>query len=266
MTRSSFTLAVLAVGLLLKPGASQADPDHSEELHFSHPLFGESPSPDTKVRVDYFRKNETRETTGESHTARFEAEYALRRWVSIEADIPYTVRDPDHESKERHLDTAGIAVKLASSAFSEHGLLLGGGLELGLPTGNDSREIGSSHIVEVEPFLNFGIKRGQLEVTGAVSAGIPMNKNGDDEADVEFGWNASFLYHLNSRTELLLEFNGERVSGGEESGHSPAVIAPGLKFAPTRDQNLKIGVGVGLPISNDKDFHALALFSVYYHF
>jgi hypothetical protein len=33
-----------------------------------------------------------------------------------------------------------------------------------------------------------------------------------------------------------------------------------------RDQNLKIGVGVGLPISNDKDFHALALFSVFYHF
>ena len=29
---------------------------------------------------------------------------------------------------------------------------------------------------------------------------------------------------------------------------------------------LKIGVGVGLPTSNDKDFHALALFSVFYHF
>ncbi len=71
---------------------------------------------------------------------------------------------------------------------------------------------------------------------------------------------------MNSQVELLLEFNGERVFGGEESGHSTAVIAPGLKLAPMRDQNLKIGVGVGLPISNDKDFHALALFSVFYHF
>ena len=88
----------------------------------------------------------------------------------------------------------------------------------------------------------------------------------DDEADVEFGWNASFLYHLNSQVQLLLEFNGERVFGGEESGHSTAVVAPGLKLAPMRDQNLKIGVGVGLPISDDKDFHALALFSVFYHF
>jgi hypothetical protein len=119
-------------------------------LHFSHPLFGESPSPDTKVRADYFFRNESREATGESHTARLEGEYALRDWLSIEADIPYTVRDPDPESSERHLDTVEIAVKLATSAFSEQGLLLGGGLELGLPTGDSSREIGSSHILEVD--------------------------------------------------------------------------------------------------------------------
>jgi hypothetical protein len=103
-------------------------------------------------------------------------------------------------------------------------------------------------------------------VTGLLSAGIPMNENGDNEADVELGWNASLLYHLNSQVELLLEVNGERVFGGEERGHSTAVVAPGLKLALTRDRNLKLGVGVGLPISDDKDFHALALFSVFYHF
>jgi len=266
MARSNLSILVFAMGLLLDPGASRADPDHSKELHFSHPLFGESPSPDTKVRADYFFRNESREVTGESHTARLELEYALRSWVSLEADIPFTVRDPDDESNERHLDTVEIAVKLASSAFSEHGLLLGGGLELGLPTGDSSGGIGSSHILEVEPFLDFGLKRGDLEVTGFLSAGIPMNENGDNEADVELGWNASFLYHLNSRVELLLELNGERVFGGEERGHSTAVVAPGLKLTPTRDQNLKIGVAVGLPISDDKNFDALAIFSVFYHF
>ncbi len=266
MARSNLSLAVLAMGLLLDPGTSQAGPDHSEDLHFSHPLFGESPSPDTKVRADYFFQNESGEATGESHTAQFEAEYALRRWVSIEVDIPFTVRDPDDESSERNLDTVEIAVKLASSAFSKQGLLLGGGLELGLPTGDGSKEIGSSNILEVEPFLDFGLKRGNLEVTGFLSAGIPVNENGDDEADVELGWNASFLYHLNSQVELLLEFFGERVFGGEERGHSTAMIAPGLKLTLTRDQKLKIGVSVALPISNDKDFNALALFSVLYHF
>ncbi len=65
MARSNLNLAVLAMGLLLDPGASRADPDHSKELHFSHPLFGESPSPDTKVRADYFFQNESGEATGE---------------------------------------------------------------------------------------------------------------------------------------------------------------------------------------------------------
>ena len=91
-----------------------------------------------------------------------------------------------------------------------------------------------------------------VQVAGFLSAGSPMNQNGDNEADVEFGWNAYFLYHLNSQLEMLLELKGERVFGGEERGHSSAVVAPGLKLTPTRDENLKIGVDVGLPISSDK--------------
>ena len=264
--RSNFVVSLLAMGLLVSPGISQADHGHAKELHFSHPLFGESPSPDTKVRADYFFQNEAGEATGESHTVRLEGEYALRQWVSIEADIPFTVRNPDHESKEGHLNPVEIAVKFANFSFSDQGLLLGGGLEVGLPTGNDRKEIGSSHTVDVEPFVDFGFKRGALEVIGFLSGGFPINENGDDEADFELGWNASFLYHLNSRVQLLLEFNGERVFGGEEGGHSTAVIAPGLKLAPTSNPNLQFGAGVALPISNDKDFHALALFSVFYHF
>ena len=49
-----------------------ADHDHDARLHFSHPLFTESPSPDTKVRVDYlFReiKSDTHE-----HSMRLEGE------------------------------------------------------------------------------------------------------------------------------------------------------------------------------------------------
>ena len=43
MARANFVLVVLAMELLLKPGASQADADYSKDLHFSHPLFGSGP-------------------------------------------------------------------------------------------------------------------------------------------------------------------------------------------------------------------------------
>ena len=129
-----------------------------------------------------------------------------------------------------------------------------------------SKEIGSSHALEVEPFLDFGFKREKLEVVGFLSFAVPTNKNGEDGADVELGWEVSMLYHLHRRVQALLEFDGERVFGGEESGHSTVNISPGLKAAPTTNQNLMIGAGVSLPISRDKDFHVRAILSVFYHF
>ena len=74
------------------------------------------------------------------------------------------------------------------------------------------------------------------------------------------------VYHLHQRAQALLEFDGERVFGGEESGHSTANITPGIKVAPTANQNLKIGAGISIPISGDKDFQVRAIVSVFYHF
>ena len=164
------------------------------------------------------------------------------------------------------MDTIEIGVKLATSALADHGVLLGGGIEFGLPTGDSSKNIGSSHLFEVDPFLDFGFRRGNLEVVGFLSPAVPMNKNGEDEADVELGWNASVLYHLHRRVQALLEFDGERVFGGEESGHSEVNIAPGIMIAPIANQNLRIGAGVSLPISDDKDFHVRTILSAFYHF
>jgi hypothetical protein len=263
--RSKVVVAALAI--LLVPIASLAEAgSHSDHLHFSHPLFAESPFPDSKIRTYYSFRNETGEEMAKTHTVQIEAEYAIRPWISIEANIPYTFRNPDEGRNASGLDTIEIGVKLAASTLAEYGILLGGGIEFDLPTGDSSKGIGSSHILEVEPFVDFGFKRGNLEVVGFLSPAVPTNKNGEDEADVELGWNVSFLYHITRRVEALLEFDGERVFGGEESGLSTASIAPGIKLAPTANQDLKIGAGVSLPISDDKDFRVRAIFSVFYHF
>jgi hypothetical protein len=145
-------------------------------------------------------------------------------------------------------------------------VLLGGGIEFGLPTGNSSKEIGSSHTLEVEPFLDLGFKRGSFEFVSFLSTGVPVNENGEDEADVELGLNASVLYHLDRRFQAILEFDFERVFGGEEAGHTAASISPGFKLVPTANENFQIGAGVSLPLRDDKDFHVRAILSAFYHF
>ncbi len=223
-------------------------------------------SPDTKVRFDYRFENSRGDARGKRHTVRLELEYAFRPWLSVEGNFPYTVFDPAGDAARSHFDTVELGVKLASSAFAEHGVVIGGGLELGLPTGNSSKQIGSDHVLEIEPFLDLGFKRGSFEMVSFISAAIPTNKNGEDEADLELGWDVSLLYHLTDRIESLLEFDGVRTFGGEEAGHSTAYITPGVKISPFAKHPFKIGAGVGFPVSEDRDFSLRALISVFYHF
>src|SRR5712671_3470559 len=73
--------------------AQEHDDDHDHDhLHFSHPLVTESPSPDTKLRLDYigFR---TRDPTGiHENTFRLEGEYAFTHSVSLAVVAPFISR------------------------------------------------------------------------------------------------------------------------------------------------------------------------------
>lgn len=242
---------------------------HDGKLHFSHPLVAESPSPDTKMRFDYLFANEPDEDAeagAERHTMNFEGEYAFTPSFSIEMDIPYTFLDSDEGQSTNRLDNVEVGLKYANFAFAEHGLLLGGGIELVLPTGNEEKGIGSDHVLEVEPFLDFGYKHDRLEIVGFTSFGLPQNENGEDEADLELGWNLSTLYHISPKFQVLLEFDGEHVYGGEEDGVNIVNVTPGIKVSPLDSSNLQIGIGVSVPLTDDKEFHARPILSVFYHF
>ena len=74
MRRSKALVTALVLTILPIPITSLADADsHNVPLHFSHPLFAESPFPDTKIRTDYIFRNEAGEEKAETHTARFNA-------------------------------------------------------------------------------------------------------------------------------------------------------------------------------------------------
>lgn len=235
---------------------------HHEGLHFSHPLIAESVSPDTKIRIDYaFVKLDD----ATKNTFLFEGEYAFHRSFSIEAGVPFATLDPGEGSRMSNFGNAEVGFKFANFAFEDRGLLLGYGIELGLPTGNDDKGIGSDHVFEFEPFLNIGYKREGIEVVSFATFGIPTNQEDEEEVETEFSYNLASLYHVNPRLQLLMELDGEAVLSGDEAGQSEWHLTPGLKVAPA-NSDLFIGFGVRIPLSGNRELDAQALMSLFYHF
>ena len=238
--------------------------------HFAHPLVAESPTPDTKIRVDYRYQNapgEDGEPGARISTMNIEGEYALDESVGVEIGIPYSMRDSKgDEGSASHLDNIEVALKYANFSLADHGLLLGGGVEVGLPTGSTRKGIGSSHVVEIEPFIDFGYQFDRFEAVGFLKFGFPFNEHTDDKTDLELGWNLSLLHKTTDGLQLLIEADGESVRGGGEDGHNVVNLTPGIKYWMPHRPNLSFGAGVSFPVSDDKEFYAMPFASVLYHF
>ncbi len=145
-------------------------------------------------------------------------EYALEPRFSLEAKVPYTFRNRQGGETVDRLDNIEVAAKFASNRFADRGTVIGGGLELGLPTGNDAKGIGSNNELEVAPFLDAGIQKGPFEVVGFLFFEIPTNQDAEekDEADLKLAYQGSLLYHLNRRWALLAEVDGETIASGQK--------------------------------------------------
>ncbi len=241
---------------------------HEEQsLHFSHPLITENPSPDTKLRFDYFVRDideDAQQAT--TQTFQFGGEYAFHRSFSFELTAPYTINNPEDGSTERNLDNTEVNFKFANFAFAEQNVLLGYGLEMGLPTGDDAEGIGSNNELEFEPYLNIGYKWRRLEVIAWSAFGIATNQDDGEDVETELAPNLSFLYHVTPRVSGLLEFDGETVLSGDEDGNTVINVTPGVKFKPFKESDLKIGVGISLPLTGREEFELRGVASAFYHF
>jgi hypothetical protein len=244
----------------------QAQHHHDEDLHFSHPLIAESPSPDTKVRFDYFYRRFREGERATEHTPRLEFEYAFRPSFSVEANVPYTFRNVEGETRTSHADSLDVALKFANFALKEHHVLLVYGVEFGLPTGSDSKGIGSSHIIDVEPYFGLGLKKEKVEVVGFSSVGVPANKRTGDEEATTLGYQLSFLFKPTPSIQPLIVFDGQTGLNGLERGNTVVNLSPGIKFRPFHSEQWQVGVGVGFPITNRKDFDTRIVASAFYHF
>lgn len=268
--RTLSAIFILLVSSLCTSVVHAQDDDHDEHrhthLHFSHPLITESPSPDTKIRFDYFyQRFNSEDIRAANHTARIEFEYAFRPSFSIEVNAPYTVhRESMPGESQRHIGDTEIALKIANFHFEEKGLLLGYGVEFGLPTGSDRKGIGSSHVLEVTPYVDMGYQRDKLQVVAFTSLVVPTNQHrGEDEAKA-LGYNLSFLYQLPHYLEPLIELDGETaLSGGEGTAFN---LTPGFKFRPIKQKEFSIGLGMSFPLTHRREFQNRVIVSAFYHF
>lgn len=239
---------------------------HEEELHFSHPLIAESPSPDTKIRFDYFyRRFRNGEREGE-HTPRVEFEYAFRPTFSVETNVPYTFRNVEGEARVSHFDNIEIALKIANFHLREHHVLLAYGVSFELPAGSDTRGIGSSHIFEAEPYFGVGVKRKKVEVVGFSSVSVPTNKKPTDDEATTLGYEVSFLFKPRPAIQPLIELDGQTQLAGARSGRTVVNVSPGIKFRPFGSEHWQVGAGIGFPITNTHEFRARFVASAFYHF
>ena len=253
-----FITAILATTI-------QAQHHHDEELHFSHPLITESPSPDTKVRFDYFYRRFRADRTSE-HSPRVEFEYAFRPTFSVEVNVPYTFRNVETQPTTSHTDSMDVALKFANPVFKEHHILLDYGVEFGLPTGSDNKAIGSSHIFEVAPYFGAGLKREKVEVVAFSSVRVPTNKRIGDEDATTLGYQLSFLFKPTPSIAPMIELDGQTGLGSLVLGNTVVNISPGIKFRPLHSEHWQVGAGIGFPVTSRKEFDTWVVVSAFYHF
>lgn len=247
--------------------------EHDHGFHFRHPLFAESISPDKKLRLNYsFQDLEAEQSESELE---LEGEFAFTRSFSVEGGVEF-------EPAAGELGETHVILKFANYAFQQAGILLGYGIEFGLPTGTaherggeDGHEEGRSgrhdrppeeDIYEVTPFLNAGWITGRWELVAWTLFQIPTNQKLQENVGAELRYNASALYHGSRRLEALVEAFGHSGLSGPKTGRTLLNLAPGLRLRPFAQEHLVLGAAVAFPLTGDRDFAIGVLVSAFYHF
>ena len=263
--RSILIIALLFTPLFATHGQEHDDDHDHDHLHFSHPIVTESPSPDTKLRLDYLAVRTSDATGLHENVFRLEGEYAFTHSLSLAIVTPFISRTEPAAQRASGLGNVELSLKAASLAFGEHGLLLGGGLSAALPTGSDTKGIGSSHLVELEPFIDAGYKRDALELVGFATLSSTFRRRPGEEAERNLTFDFSALYRLQPRLEALIEVATERPLIGSESGTQQTFVAPGFKVYPFTNRKFMFGASLEVGTGVVHETHALLL-SGFYHF
>ncbi|HUQ98403.1 MAG TPA: hypothetical protein VM166_03050, partial [Gemmatimonadaceae bacterium] len=259
------TLVFAGLAITRIAAAQEHDDDHDHDhLHFSHPLITESPSPDTKLRLDFVSARTTDAGSDSENILQVEGEYAFGHAVSLAVVTPFVwLRFPGNTVS--NFGDVELSLKGASMLFAERGVLFGGGLSTTLPTGSETKGIGGGHMVELEPFIDVAYKRDALELVTFLSTASTVNRRSGDEEERSLSLNGSVLYAVVPSVEALFEVSTTRALAGVDTGSWLTLMAPGVKVYPFPNRQFMFGASAGFGTGTIKTLRTI-LISGFYHF
>jgi hypothetical protein len=261
--RSRTRSLVLLVGIVAAcvPVASFAQHSHEDTdhdhgtLHFSHPILTESPSPDTKLRFDV---GSTLTGSPRDNAATIEGEYAFSPMVSLSVVGTHAWQSGDATDLERS-NAIELAIKGASFAIAQRGMLFGGGLGLEIPLNAGRSGAGEKEPASLEPFADWALEKGALQIVTMAAYSTTIRET---DREQRFRLSGSALIAATKAVEILGEIEFADAISKEEA--ATVRLAPGIKVRPWDERELSLGVSVPFGIANSRSRSMLV--SMFYHF
>jgi Putative MetA-pathway of phenol degradation len=271
--RSAFaiTLAIMLGVPTVAPRAWAQDVEQPV-IELFDPLVTRNPTPEREfeITVEYANGDE-----GEEVEAEVELSWFFGRRFSAGVEIPLVFLMPEEGSNESGLGDIVLGGKVL--LFQSIGLpaLLTTGLDLGLPTGSESRGLGGDF--SVAPYLAGGIAVGPIDLIGDVSYAWAVD--GSDEGAEFFGasvaagyrgWRTvtptlelSILTQTRSATRDTRDNgdNGEPDEGEAAErivGKTQVYLTPGVVVSLPRRTTVRTGVQFALMDAREFDYRVIA--------
>ncbi len=237
-----------------------SDPDWVPgELNLPRPLFTDKAYPEQEAIVGGRFARGLSKTTEAFGTI----EYRLNGLTNVELTTRYLNVRPDGAQPDSGLGDSVLSLNRVVAFSRANRWLASAGLGLGLPTGSQSRGLGSGDLVW-EPFVRGGWDWHQVVIQGDAVLSLPQ-KN----ADV----NSAFIYDVaigryfkpDPRMQItpMVEFNSETPLNGPTSGETRSVVLPEIRV---KWLQWGVAVGVQVPITGVREFDTRPMFDFFYEF
>lgn len=236
-----------AFGDLLQPDQLQGVVDYlrafcvepgwpSGNLNFPRPLFTEKAFPENEVIVAPAVSHREGEPTNGSVKAVYERRIGRRAHAEVGMPLASAVAG----TRSTGLGDLSVAAKYVLHTNRANTSILTAGLEVVLPTGSESRQLGGGTTV-FEPYLASGVAFGETFLQGHVKYEFPAR---DLWSDREFVYNL-YLGHSLDVTPSTWTFAVE-LNGVEKD----MAVTPQARKALTRTGALAAAAGVRIPINH----------------